>query len=188
MRVFDMRRFSNLRLAGLLSVAMLLLSLHSMAEPSAAVVPNLPERVTYNCDFYLEQYLPDAPRLEFSKLSELFLWIKKRLAGGLKQNPGQRFVSAVESGHWRQAVTDDKGRFIRSIWLIPSSVTNKGNPMNVLLERRGDSYIVTRVYDEHLKALGFYSYSGELIDKITHERAFYCQAEEPLTADAGNSE
>lgn len=39
MRVFDMRRFSNLRLAGLLSVAMLLLSLHSMAEPSAAVVP-----------------------------------------------------------------------------------------------------------------------------------------------------
>ena len=36
MRVFDMRRFSNLRLAGLLSVAMLLLSLHSMAEPSAA--------------------------------------------------------------------------------------------------------------------------------------------------------
>ena len=70
-----MRRFSNLRLAGLLSVVMLLLSLslRSMAEPSAAVVPKLPERVTYNCDFYLEQYLPDAPRLEFSKLSELLV-------------------------------------------------------------------------------------------------------------------
>ena len=188
MRVFDMRRFSNLRLAGLFSVAMLSLSLHSMAEPSAAVVPKLPERVTYNCDFYLEQYLPDAPRLEFSKLSELFLWIKKRVAGGLKQNPGQRFVSAVESGHWRQAAMDDEDKFVRSIWLIPSSVTNKGNPMNVLLERRAGSYIVTRIYDEHLQALGFYSYSGELIDKITHERAFYCQAEEPLAADAENPE
>ena len=35
------------------------------------------------------------------------------------------------------------------------------------------------------KALGFYGYSGELIDKITHERAYYCQAEEPLAAGAG---
>ena len=185
-----MRRFfSNLRLACLLSVGTLLLSLQSMAEPGAAVVvPKLPERVTYNCDFYLEQYLPDAPRLEFSKLTELFLWIKKRIAGDLRQDPGQRFVSAVESGHWRQAVTDDEGRFIRSIWLIPSSVTNKGNPMNVLLERRGGSYTVTRIYDEYLQALGFYGYSGELIDKITHKGAHYCQAEETLPFEGVKSQ
>jgi hypothetical protein len=183
------RLFSNLRLACLLSVGTLLLSLQSMAEPGAAVVvPKLPERVTYNCDFYLEQYLPDAPRLEFSKLTELFLWIKKRIAGDLRQDPGQRFVSAVESGHWRQAVTDDEGRFIRSIWLIPSSVTNKGNPMNVLLERRGGSYTVTRIYDEYLQALGFYGYSGELIDKITHKGAHYCQAEETLPFEGLNSQ
>jgi hypothetical protein len=169
--------FPNLRLACLLSVGTLLLSLQSIAEPSeAVVVPKSPERVTYDCDFHLEQYLPDAPRLEFSKLSELFLWIKKRVAGGLQQNPGQRFVSAVESGHWRQVATDDEGKFVRSIWLIPSSATNKSNPMNVLLERRADGYIVTRIYDEHLQALGFYGYSGELIDKITHKGAYYCQA------------
>ena len=169
--------FPNLRLACLLSVGTLLLSLQSIAEPSEAiVVPKSPERVTYDCDFHLEQYLPDAPRLEFSKLSELFLWIKKRVAGGLQQNPGQRFVSAVESGHWRQVATDDEGKFVRSIWLIPSSATNKSNPMNVLLERRADGYIVTRIYDEHLQALGFYGYSGELIDKITHKGAYYCQA------------
>ena len=171
------RLFSNLRLACLLSVGTLLLSLQSIAEPSeAVVVPKSPERVTYDCDFHLEQYLPDAPRLEFSKLSELFLWIKKRVAGGFQQNPGQRFVSAVESGHWRQVATDDEGKFVRSIWLIPSSATNKSNPMNVLLERRADGYIVTRIYDEHLQALGFYGYSGELIDKITHKGAYYCQA------------
>ena len=182
------RLFSNLRLACLLPVGTLLLSLQSIAEPNdAVVVPKLPERVTYDCDFYLEQYLPVAPRLEFNKLTELFLWIKKRIAGDLRQDPGQRFVSAVEAGHWRKVATDDEGKFVRSIWLIPASATNKSNPMHVLLERRADGYIVTRIYDEHLQALGFHGYSGELIDKITHEGAYYCQAEETLSDGAENA-
>ena len=180
--------FSNLRLACLLSVGTLLLSLQSIAEPGAAgVVPKLPELMAYDCDFYLEQYLPDAPKLEFGKLSELFVWINKRVAGGLKYNPGRTFAQSVESGHWRQVAADDEGKFVRSIWLIPASVTNKGNPMNVLLERRADGYVVTRIYDEHLQALGFYGYSGELIDKITHEGAYYCQADETLSDGAENA-
>ena len=179
--------FFSFPVACLFSVVTLLLSFQSVAGPATAG-EKLPERVEYDCSFYVKHYLADAPKLEFGKLSELFVWINRRVAGGLKHNPGRTFASSVESGHWRQTATDDEGKFIRSIWLIPSSVTNKGNPMNVLLERRADSYIVTRVYDEHLQALGFYSYSGEVIDKITHERAFYCEAEEPLTAAAENAE
>jgi len=153
----------NVRL--LLAVVIFLVSCQS--------IPGLPERVYYDCNFYIEHYLPDAPKREIDKLSELAVWVNMRIKGGLKSNPGAAFMANVERDRWG-VKGETKSRIYRRIWLIPSELTKISNPMNVLLERRGDRYILIRISDEDRQSLRFSSIGIESVRAIKSEGIGYC--------------
>lgn len=121
---------------------------------SCQSTPEIPTRVKYDCSFDASDYFPDAPRLEVEKLTELFTWISKRVKGGLVQGQGWTLSKRIEKDHWGISGYRDE-QPVRIIWLVPSELTKNNNPMNIIIDRRGDNYVLTRIDEEHREAFRF---------------------------------
>lgn len=116
--------------------------------------PPLPEKVFYRCDFDIATYYPDAESREIETLSELLVWINKRVRGKF---PVGHSISL--SHHVQQkiaafpATNDDKER--RMIWLLPSEMMKGKTPISVMIDRRDGKFILTKVNEEDRSALGY---------------------------------
>lgn len=115
----------------------------------------IPENFKYSCTFDYFKFQPDAPHLKTKQLGEVFAWINKRLKGGTVQGDGFKLAKKVESSHFRDKKINKPDKVFRRIWLIPAAATKKNNPMNVMVDKRGDTYFIIRVDDKHVSNLYF---------------------------------
>ena len=119
--------------------------------------PKPPDKVLYTCDFYVSDYYPDAPsRVLDDRISSLMVWFHNRMKGGFSLEPGTRAFQRIEQNLTNRNTAYDN-KVLRSIWLIPANLTKNNNPMNVMLERRGEELILTRIPEKELDRLGFSS-------------------------------
>lgn len=80
----------------------------------------------------------------------------------------------VESDYWGVKSEKDS-QFFRAAWLIPLNMTQDRYSMNVVLERRGSGYVVTRVDDTaYQQLLGFLSEEGVRIGNLIRKNIGYC--------------
>lgn len=117
--------------------------------------PKPPDKVLYTCDFVASDYYPDAPsRVLDDRVSSLMVWFHNRMKGGFNLDPGWQVFRRLERNLInRNQAYDDK--ILHTIWLIPANLTKNNNPMNVMLERRGEELILTRIPEKELDRLGF---------------------------------
>ena len=114
----------------------------------------LPERFTYDCNFNYFDYDQAAPHIETQRLSDVFVWIQRRMKGELQHSPGKALARDIERKHFATRSYEDPAIIDRNIWVVSAAVTKNNNPMNVIIDKRGPNYFITRVNDQHVSMLG----------------------------------
>lgn len=112
------------------------------------------KKVKYGCGFSVLDYFPDAPKREFEHLESLFAWMNLRLRGGIMHNPGRRLRIALERSYLQRPL-ERNGQVRHFIWSVPSKMTKKRNPMDVVVELKGNRFIVTRIESEYRQKFVF---------------------------------
>lgn len=121
--------------------------------PACSNFQSAPEAFVYDCAFNYFDYDADAPHIETQRLSDVFVWIKRRVKGELRFSPGKKLAEDIERKHFKKIRYVDSSWVDRKIWVIPASATKNNNPMSVVIDKRGDTYFIIRINEEHVPML-----------------------------------
>ena len=136
-----------------LATTVFLTLLFSACASQQAIQPD----IEYDCSFDYFEYSPDAPHIKTDRLSDVFVWIQTRMKGALSEPPGTSLMRQIELFHFRDQKAQRPGFVHRKIWTISAESTKNNNPMNVIIDKRDQTYYITRVEDKHVEWLDFAS-------------------------------